>query len=655
MGINESKEKKKTQSETALQELSKDKNKSIHRMESSVSMDAVPVSPESCPVYTPVPPNKKSSNLMITEFVSQMLDKKFEPFKSDISEDDKELENKIPLYQNYMDFETAFGFHDAMILYHDDDKEDCKAFCDKIEENVVLSDKQKPSIISYARIATSCGNNFRALEFGIERCTFVMLYVTANFVKDKWTEYSSEACLMEAITNPNKRWCVVPVFTEDKSSKPYKIPLSINTLKGIRYSSEEEDFYLSSITTLFNDRISVKRNHQNQHLQQQMRWVLKFEAKARQEALEELKKKNQEKKEHEDFLRSVEQQRDRSEIQSSSTNFQIENFVNKFELSVAQKNEQLKQQSENGSKSLPVRPAVEERDDGSSVDPEDIVSDTPSTASNTYAPFGGRENFEHCSLAASSSVPPPVSNVALTECPQRSSGNPISCPLATAEDLAGENKSSADSVPHSVISNPPTPGSQSVIQPSASSESRSSGYKTNTNSQSKSVGKEKSYVGESASSIDHPLSEKSYSEVHHHHYYTNPPVYKIQAENVQIGSGNKLYNRTNHDNESDYEEQPGCDKDDYSSSDEQMMDEPMTFSSSHDSTLSQDGAQNTGPLNAQNREKKMLQEYGINEHKPISAMSINDPDQTRIKESENVRNGNNNNEDSEQTYLKEKL
>jgi len=42
----------------------------------------------------------------------------------------------------------------------------------------------------------------------LEHSTYMFMIVTERFCNDSWAELQRDECLMESITNPDKRWSV---------------------------------------------------------------------------------------------------------------------------------------------------------------------------------------------------------------------------------------------------------------------------------------------------------------------------------------------------------------------------------------------------------------------------------------------------------------
>ncbi|XP_067667170.1 uncharacterized protein [Haliotis asinina] len=209
----------------------------------------------------------------------------------DVTEEDiQELLHEMPP-------EMRVDFQDAMVLYCEDDRENVMEFVDHFSE-IRLLGSDIPKIVLNDDIAISIGSKFKALEFGIDRCTYVFLYITKLFCVDSWSEYSSETCLMEAIHNPEKKWCVVPVFTEPKRKASFRIPPSLNSLKGIQYWTNDK-FFRESVQKLLEEKLYIRKKHEKQLTRERKEWVTKYrirkyeeKVKEREESLARQKREN---------------------------------------------------------------------------------------------------------------------------------------------------------------------------------------------------------------------------------------------------------------------------------------------------------------------------------------------------------------------------
>ncbi len=205
-----------------------------------------------------------------------------------------------------------FDYHDAFVIYCDDDRSRVEEFMENFDE-IKLYDRVKPKVVLYDNIAISIGSKIKALEFGIDRCTYVFLFITKAFCDDSWSEFSSETCLMEAIHNPDKKWCVVPVFTEPKRSASFRVPPSLNSLKGIQYLKNDK-FFKDSVAKLLEEKLYIREEKVKKLTGERKEWVsqyriemMKEETGAKKELLDrrnrELHNKMQQQQELEELKR----------------------------------------------------------------------------------------------------------------------------------------------------------------------------------------------------------------------------------------------------------------------------------------------------------------------------------------------------------------
>ncbi|XP_050403858.2 uncharacterized protein LOC126819703 [Patella vulgata] len=240
-----------------------------------LSVDAVPFIPGSTS-------DKSCDSLPDFEIVKQVQKAASQALSSIEKQTDSGIKNEIDfkikkyIELGLMPLELKYGYKDAVILCSDNDLSEVEQFRSSLESKMLLLGREKPKIALFSEIEITHSNQFRALEFALDRCTFVFLFITSSFVTDAWVEYSSEACLMDSISNPKKRWSVVPVFTDKREKSGYKIPISINTLKGVTYWSGD-DFYVESIRKLFEDRISVRKEREREEGTMQRAWLFQYE------------------------------------------------------------------------------------------------------------------------------------------------------------------------------------------------------------------------------------------------------------------------------------------------------------------------------------------------------------------------------------------
>ena len=116
------------------------------------------------------------------------------------------------------------------------------AFKEFLEENIRLNTGEPPRICLLDRSGTLTYvlSKIKHLEEAMKRSTHVFLYLTKGFCDDAWSEMQKDEVLMESIHNPEKRWCVVPVYTQPRRNanpdKAYNIPFGLKSLNGIDLS-----------------------------------------------------------------------------------------------------------------------------------------------------------------------------------------------------------------------------------------------------------------------------------------------------------------------------------------------------------------------------------------------------------------------------------
>ena len=183
-------------------------------------------------------------------------------------------EDELLLYKDKMPTEIKEDYYDAMILYTEKDYSEAEEFRQHLINDIPLPFNEKCRALLYdsPELMGLSGSKIQSLDLSMERCTYVFVYMTADFVRDKWCEFSSESCLMRAIYDEERRWCVVPIYTERRTECPYKIPMGLNSLKGINYYCND-DFYRRGVSRLIGDKIYHRLRLQKMHKIKQKKWL----------------------------------------------------------------------------------------------------------------------------------------------------------------------------------------------------------------------------------------------------------------------------------------------------------------------------------------------------------------------------------------------
>ena len=184
-------------------------------------------------------------------------------------------EEELLLYKDKMPTEVREDYYDVMILYTESDYSGAEAFRQHLINEIhplPFNETCRALLYDSPELTGLSGSKIQQLDLSMERCTYVFVYMTADFVRDKWCEFSSESCLMRAIYDEERRWCVVPIYTERRSECKFKIPMGLNSLKGINFYCND-DFYRRGVSRLIGDKIYYRRQLQQLHKIKQKIWL----------------------------------------------------------------------------------------------------------------------------------------------------------------------------------------------------------------------------------------------------------------------------------------------------------------------------------------------------------------------------------------------
>ena len=124
------------------------------------------------------------------------------------------------------------GQYDVLLLYADADRKDAMKF-KNILDRFVLVDGEPARICVVDENFPWIQSHFAYMDEAIRRSTHIFLYLTEVFCNDNWSSMQKDNVLMTSIEDPDKRWCVVPLYLDGKRNKRYKVPFGVNGLKGI--------------------------------------------------------------------------------------------------------------------------------------------------------------------------------------------------------------------------------------------------------------------------------------------------------------------------------------------------------------------------------------------------------------------------------------
>ncbi|CAC5381173.1 unnamed protein product [Mytilus coruscus] len=168
----------------------------------------------------------------------------------------------IKQYYEKLPKEYKVGYYDVMILYSSDDRSEAEKFCAHLKRDIYQNQPGKIKAVLYdgPEFEGISLSKFEHFEKGFKRCTFTFVYLIKQFVECDWSSFLAETCLMEAIYNPDKKWCFVPVYTVPIQRADFEIPIQIKPLKEIRYYNPDE-FYLHCVRRLIGDKIYQRKEN----------------------------------------------------------------------------------------------------------------------------------------------------------------------------------------------------------------------------------------------------------------------------------------------------------------------------------------------------------------------------------------------------------
>ncbi|XP_013082536.2 uncharacterized protein LOC106067820 [Biomphalaria glabrata] len=148
---------------------------------------------------------------------------------------------------------------DILIINAKKDTEAALGFKKHLETDIIVYVNKKP-LCPRVKLLDELTFDSRPydLDFAFEKTLYVFLYVTKDFCECTWTLLQGQACLTEAIRDPKKQWCVIPVHTRSRKNQNYKLPMMLGSLRPINYwEAKGDQFYTESVRRLIESKLSV--------------------------------------------------------------------------------------------------------------------------------------------------------------------------------------------------------------------------------------------------------------------------------------------------------------------------------------------------------------------------------------------------------------
>ena len=184
-------------------------------------------------------------------------------------------EDELQYYKDKMPTEIREDYYDAMILYTESDYQGAETFRQHLMNDIrdlPYNAKCRALLYDAPELVGLSGSKLQSLDLSMQRCTYVFIYMTKDFIQDKWCTFSSESCLMRAIYDEERRWCVVPIYTQRRNELDFIVPMGLNSLKGINYYCNDE-FYRRGVSRLIGDKIYHRLRLQKKHKNKQKEWL----------------------------------------------------------------------------------------------------------------------------------------------------------------------------------------------------------------------------------------------------------------------------------------------------------------------------------------------------------------------------------------------
>lgn len=208
------------------------------------------------------------------------------------------------------------GFFDIVLNFAEDDEAIAHQLIRIFEKCIRFGQNQKPRICTTEDFPW-IGDKIVAAFEAINRSTYMFILLTDKYVKEEWSSMVQNEMLMETLTNPDKRWCAVPLFLKRKRDLGFRIPFGLSSLKGIELpkifspqvqSLDEVDldaigpddldpYFKQNMAMMLNDKAHLRQEKEEVSRKEKDKWLFE-EKRKRWKKMEEERVKKEKEEEH---------------------------------------------------------------------------------------------------------------------------------------------------------------------------------------------------------------------------------------------------------------------------------------------------------------------------------------------------------------------
>ncbi|GFN90575.1 hypothetical protein PoB_001708100 [Plakobranchus ocellatus] len=197
-------------------------------------------------------------------------------------------------YLNYIDLmppELKNDNSDILILHDESDRSAVNKFSRRIQRDcfVTVGNARRHPVVKTEQDFGDASS--MSLDNAFCKTLYIFLYVTQSFCKCDINLHQGYSCLVKALEE--KRWCVIPVYIEDKDTrkkKGYKLPMMLNSLKPINYW--DTNFYKEAVSKLLDSKVSDLAQMEIDLQKQRVMYFVKHKKELREQYKVILKSKN---------------------------------------------------------------------------------------------------------------------------------------------------------------------------------------------------------------------------------------------------------------------------------------------------------------------------------------------------------------------------
>ncbi|GFN90572.1 hypothetical protein PoB_001707800 [Plakobranchus ocellatus] len=175
------------------------------------------------------------------------------------TEEDSKSRFEDEEYKKYIDFMPLHLKNnncDILILHDESDKREVLKFRQQIQRDcfMTIGNAKRNPVVRIEQDIVDVSS--MSLDNAFSKTLYIFLFATQSFCKCNINLHQGHSCLLKDLEE--NKWCVIPVYVEDKDTrekKGYELPMMLKSIKPINYW--DANYYKGYVSELLDSKVDI--------------------------------------------------------------------------------------------------------------------------------------------------------------------------------------------------------------------------------------------------------------------------------------------------------------------------------------------------------------------------------------------------------------